>query len=101
SITKNFQKKSFKHKKTTYCVIDTIGVGDTRLTRKEVLLKIAEGIYSMPEGISQVLFVVDGRFTAEEIETFFAFENALFESGIVGYVTIVRTKFSNFRNKDE
>src|SRR5581483_7651676 len=44
--------------------------------------------------------VVDGRFTAEEIETFFAFEHALFESGIVGYVTIVRTKFSNFKNKE-
>ena len=49
-------------------MVDTTGVGDTKLDKKKVLYKIAEGIYLMPEGISQVLVVLDGKFTTEEID---------------------------------
>ena len=61
--TKNFRKKVFQWNGTNYRVVDTIGVGNTKLTKKEVLYKIAERFYSMPEGTSQVLFVVEERFT--------------------------------------
>jgi len=71
SVTRNFKKKDFDWKNTKYYVVDTIGVGDTSLAEKKVLYKIIDGIYEMPEGISQVLFVIDGRPTAEEIEAFY------------------------------
>ena len=101
SETKDFRQKIFPYNGNNYRVVDTIGIGDTKLTKKKVLYKIAIGIYSMPEGISQVLFVVNRRFTKEEIETYKLFKNAIFESGIVGHVTIVRTNFNNFQDKDE
>src|SRR5581483_1732996 len=40
SKTKNFQNKIFKHNGISYRVVDTIGVGDTELTKKKVLYKI-------------------------------------------------------------
>ena len=51
-------------------VINTIVVGkveDTKLSMKKVL---NNKFFLMPEEISQVLFVVDGRFTYKEIATF-------------------------------
>uniref|UniRef100_U9SHJ5 L domain-like protein n=1 Tax=Rhizophagus irregularis (strain DAOM 181602 / DAOM 197198 / MUCL 43194) TaxID=747089 RepID=U9SHJ5_RHIID len=48
--------------------VDTIGAGDTKLSLKDILYKIVDGIYAMPEGISQMLYVVDGRITGEEIK---------------------------------
>ncbi|GES90159.1 kinase-like domain-containing protein [Rhizophagus clarus] len=62
---------------------------------------MADGIYSMPEGISQVLFVVDGRFKKEEINTFNMIKDSILEINILDYVTLVRTKFDNFRSENE
>jgi hypothetical protein len=99
---KNFRKVVFEWKGTKYQVVDTTGIGNIKLTKKKVIYeKIAEVIYLMPEGISQVLFVVDGKFSAEEASTFNLIKDFIFESGISEYVTIVRTKFSNFKNEDE
>ncbi|CAB4487340.1 unnamed protein product [Rhizophagus irregularis] len=55
----------------------------------------------MSEGISHVLYVIDGRFTVNEINTFNMINDSIFKSGVLDYVTIVRTKFSNFRNEEE
>ena len=55
----------------------------------------------MPEGISQVLVVLNGRFTTKHIEMFKLFEDVILESGVVNYVTIVRTKFDQFQIEDE
>ncbi|RIA88988.1 kinase-like domain-containing protein [Glomus cerebriforme] len=96
----SFQKKEFAWDGSKYCVVDVIGLRHTKLSTKKVLEKIEEGIRSMPEGISQILYVIDGRFTAEEIRMFELLKNDIFESGILKYVTIVRTKFSNFNNKE-
>ncbi|RGB23491.1 AIG1 family-domain-containing protein [Rhizophagus diaphanus] len=104
SVTKNFQKKKFPWKGKEYNVVDTIGVGDTKLSTKKVLYKVLDGIFSIPEGISQILFVIDGRFTGEEAKIFNLLKGSIFdifEIGILDYVTIVRTKFSNFKNKDK
>ncbi|RIA91147.1 hypothetical protein C1645_768275, partial [Glomus cerebriforme] len=98
SNTRDFWKKYFEWKGMRFCVIDV----RVDLTKKKLLYsKIGEVIYSIPEGISQVLFVVDKRFTSEELETFKVFGKAILESGIVEYTTIVRTKFGNFENKYE
>ncbi|PKK74689.1 hypothetical protein RhiirC2_738282, partial [Rhizophagus irregularis] len=75
-----------------------MGVGDTKLSTENTLFKIAEGILSMPEGMNHVLYVIDGRFTEDEISTFNMIRDSIFKSGILDYLTIVRTKFSNFRN---
>ncbi|UZO27050.1 uncharacterized protein OCT59_019259 [Rhizophagus irregularis] len=100
--TKNFQKRVFKRNETEYRIVDTIGIGDINLTKKQVICeKIAEVFYLLPEGISQVLFVIDGKFSAEKASTFNLLKDFIFESGIDKYITIVRTKFSNFKNKDE
>ncbi|GES80260.1 kinase-like domain-containing protein [Rhizophagus clarus] len=100
--TKNFQRQSFKWKETEYHVVDIIGIEDINLIKKEVIYeKIAELISLMPEGISRVLFVIDGKFSAEEASTFSLFKDSIFGCGIAEYITIVRTKFSNFKNEDE
>ncbi|GBB96835.1 hypothetical protein RclHR1_02850006 [Rhizophagus clarus] len=101
SKTKSFNKKVFKWNMNNFCVVDTVGFEDTNLSTKQVLYKIADGIYSMPEGISQVLFVVDGRFLPEKIKALNLINDVFFESGILDYVTLVRTKFDNFRTKEE
>ncbi|PKY23568.1 hypothetical protein RhiirB3_411995 [Rhizophagus irregularis] len=62
---------------------------------------MADGINLIPEGINQVLFVTDGSFSESEIRTYNLSRDSIFESGILDYVTIVRTKFTNFKNKSE
>ncbi|CAG8723850.1 16320_t:CDS:2, partial [Rhizophagus irregularis] len=99
SQTKNFKKIDFKWNEENFRVVDTIGVGGTKQSTENTLFKIAEGILSMPEGLNHVLYVIDGRFTEEEISTFNMITDSIFKSGILDYVTIVRTKFSNFRDK--
>ncbi|CAB4431272.1 unnamed protein product [Rhizophagus irregularis] len=101
SQTKNFNKIDFKWNEINFRVVDTIGVGDTKLSTENILFKLAKGILSMPEGMNHVLYVIDGRFTGDEISTFNMIRDSIFKSGILDYVTIVRTKFSNFRNKGE
>ncbi|GBB96840.1 hypothetical protein RclHR1_02850011 [Rhizophagus clarus] len=100
SVTNNFQKKDFKWHGKRYCVVDTVGIDNTRLSMNKVLHNIVEGIYSMQEGLSQVLFVIEGNFTAGETRIFNVLKNSIFSTDILGYVTIVRTKFSNFKNEE-
>ncbi|CAB4493588.1 unnamed protein product [Rhizophagus irregularis] len=104
SVIKNFQKKDFEWHGRSFSVVDTIGVGDTQLSTKKVLYKVLDGIFSIPEGISQILFVIDERFTTEEVKIFNLLKGSIFDIfgiHIFKYVTIVRTKFSNFKNKSE
>jgi hypothetical protein len=101
SETLRVQKEYFEWNKTRYCVVDTVGIENTKLNMKELLRTIADGINLMPEGINQVLFVTDGSFSESEIRMYNLSKDSIFESGILGYVTIVRTKFTNFKNKGE
>ncbi|RGB36415.1 hypothetical protein C1646_697338 [Rhizophagus diaphanus] len=50
-----------------------------------------------------MLYVVDGRFTEEEISTFNMIEDSIIQDKInfIDYVTLVRTKFDNFRSPEE
>ncbi|PKY58026.1 hypothetical protein RhiirA4_479566, partial [Rhizophagus irregularis] len=101
SQTKNAQKIDFNWNGKNFRVVDTIGVGDTKLSTENTLLKIAEGIPLMPEGINHVLYVTNGRFTRDEINTFNMIIDSIFKSDILDYVAIVRTKFVNFGNRSE
>ncbi|RGB25787.1 kinase-like domain-containing protein [Rhizophagus diaphanus] len=97
--SKNFRKQIFEWKGIKYHVVDDIGMA---LTNKKVMYeKMPEVNYLMPEGVSQILFVIDGKFTAEEESTFNLLEDSIFGNDISEYITIVRTKFSNFKNERE
>jgi len=80
SETRNYQLEEFEHEGTKYRVIDSIGIGDTKLSKKDVLFRIAEGVYQMKDGINQVLFVTSGRFDKGEIEAFDSLKKAIVES---------------------
>ncbi|GBC02277.1 hypothetical protein RclHR1_04540001 [Rhizophagus clarus] len=98
--TKNF-KIDFNWNKKDFRVVDTIGVGNNMLNIENTLYKIIEGIFSIPEGISHVLFLITGKFTKEDIGTFNLIKDSIFGVDILDYVTIVRTSFHNFRNRSE
>ncbi|RIA88222.1 P-loop containing nucleoside triphosphate hydrolase protein [Glomus cerebriforme] len=101
SKTKNFQSETFEWEGTNYRVFDTIGIGDTQLSKATILYRIAEGINAMDGGINQILFVVGGRFTQDEVDAFNLFRLVLHESHILEYTTLVRTKFTRFNNPDK
>ncbi|CAB4381715.1 unnamed protein product [Rhizophagus irregularis] len=103
SVTLDFQKKGFEWNGKSFNVIDNVGFYNTHLSVNEVWHKIARSFCStMPEGISQILLVVDdSRFSAAEVEKIFGLLNSIFENDILDYVTIVRTKFNNFKSKKE
>ncbi|GBB96838.1 hypothetical protein RclHR1_02850009 [Rhizophagus clarus] len=78
---------------TEFCVVDTVGIGNTGQPTKDVLKKLRSAF----KNIWHVLLVTDGRFSKEEIEIYDILKSKFKES----HVTIVRTKFSNFRRRDE
>ncbi|GBC02281.1 hypothetical protein RclHR1_04540005 [Rhizophagus clarus] len=89
--SKDFRNEIFEWEGTKYHIVDGIGM-------RNVFEDIQKINSSMPEGISQILLTIDGKFTAEEESTFNLLKNS---NGIAEYITIVRTKFSNFKNKVE
>ncbi|CAI2164584.1 19000_t:CDS:2 [Funneliformis geosporum] len=82
-----------------YCLIDNIGFGDTsNLSEEDILKRVADGIYSAREGINQILFVVDRRFTEKHTKAFKKFERFISETGVTKFTTIVKTGFTSFGN---
>src|SRR5438477_204968 len=67
SETKKIQFEEFVENNINYLVIDTPGIGDTKMSNSEVLDIIAEAVYLARDGLSQVLFVVGGRFDQSEM----------------------------------
>ncbi|CAG8586590.1 8977_t:CDS:2, partial [Paraglomus occultum] len=91
----------FKHKGETYQIIDTPGIGDTKLEQSQVLNEITKGYELVEDGIHQVLFVVGGQFTPEEVMTFNTLKRFFFDENANEYTTIVRTRFNNFEDENE
>src|SRR5690349_18828520 len=65
--------------KVNYRIIDTVGVGDTRLTPQGVLYKLAKIAHSLDNGLNQILFVVGQRFTKEEVEAYNLLKQIIFD----------------------
>lgn len=99
--TKEFQSENVEVNGLKLRIIDTIGIGDTKLSAQEVLLKIADAAYSLRTGIHQVIFVTSGKFTEEEITAYDILRSVIFNNEIVHYTTIVRTRFPSFRNVEK
>jgi hypothetical protein len=100
SETRETQMEEFEHNRIKYKVIDTVGIGDTKLTEEQVLDKIAEVAYMAKEGINRILFVVGRRFTDEETDTYDKLVKEFkLDENIGGYITIVRTHYPDFNNK--
>ena len=101
SETKKIQFEQFEEDGTNYLVIDTPGIGDTKMSDSEVLDIIAEAVYRAKDGISQVLFVVGGRFDQSEMATYNLLRTIIFDEHITNHTTIARTRFANFRSGKE
>src|SRR3954451_17018525 len=99
SETKKVQFEKFADEE--YAIIDTPGIGDTRMSDNEVLDIIAEAVYLAKDGISQVFFVINGRFDKYEMATYDLLRTILFDENITKHTTIVRTKFGEFENPDK
>src|SRR5438128_5869945 len=61
STTKKIQSKEFEiegveGEKIIYQVVDTVGICDTALSRKEVLVEIAEACWAVKSGLYQIFF---------------------------------------------
>ncbi|MCE8167817.1 MAG: 50S ribosome-binding GTPase [Candidatus Moeniiplasma glomeromycotorum] len=101
SVTKEIKKGEFSDSGINYAVIDTVGIGDTQLRKEEVLDKIAEAVYLARDGISQVLFVTNGRFDQFEMSIYSLLSTIIFDKSVTSYTTIVRTRFPKFEDKEE
>ncbi|CAG8643494.1 401_t:CDS:2, partial [Paraglomus brasilianum] len=96
SETRKISDKVFEVDGVKYRIIDTPGLGDTKLTKIETLQEIAKVYDKVKDGLSQILFVNNGKFTPEEIETYNILKEILFDENITKYTTIVRTNFDSF-----
>ncbi|CAI2187248.1 8620_t:CDS:1 [Funneliformis geosporum] len=99
SETKKNQFEKFEDvsNKINYAIIDTPGIGDTKMSDSEVLDIIAEAVYLAKDGISQVFFVNDGRFDQHEMATYDLLRTIIFDENITKHTTIVRTRFADFK----
>lgn len=107
STTKEIKTKEFKvvlgeNENIFYRVIDTIGIGDTVLSHKEVIIRIAEVCKIIKEdGLYQILFVTNGKFTNEELEAYNVLRRVIFEEEIANYTTIIRTNFKSYKEEEK
>ena len=102
SETKSYQGEELEMDGINYRIVDTIGLGDTKLLTQGVFFKLAEAMrnYFKEDGVNQILFVIDGRFTQEELKDLARLEIMLFDERMTEFTTIVRTKFPEFDNQE-
>jgi len=101
SETKNIAEYIFKYEGTEYRIVDTVGIGDTKMTMDKVLNKLALMGYSVKDGLSQILFVTDGKLVEEPKSTYELLKKVVFDEDISRYTTIVRTNFADFRKREK
>ena len=82
-------------------IVDTIGIGDTKLSPDEVLQRIAAACHECKEGINAVLFVTRGRITKEEVDAWDVMWQVLFGSEVLEHTAIVRTNFKKFQDPNK
>ncbi|CFW92700.1 conserved protein of unknown function (AIG1) [endosymbiont DhMRE of Dentiscutata heterogama] len=101
SQTRNIQSEKFEGDDINYLIIDTPGIGDTKLAEHEILDIIAGAVYLSKDGVKQVFFVINSKFSQYETIVYNLLKKTIFDDNILDYTTIVRTNFPNFRTKKE
>lgn len=102
SKTKEIQIENFidEETKIEYRIVDTVGIGDTKMTLDKVLHKLALMGYSVKDGLSQILFVTDGHLVKEAKSTYDLLRKVVFDENIAKYTTVIRTNFAGFMLKE-
>jgi len=101
SETKIIQNEDFEESGIKGLIIDTPGIGDTKMSDGEVLDIIAEAVYLVKDGVSQVFFVSKNRFDKSEMATYDLLRTILFDKNITKHTTVIRTRFSDFRDEEK
>ncbi|XP_062507197.1 uncharacterized protein LOC134183630 [Corticium candelabrum] len=100
SETKDIHKETtsvtWKDKTYDLNIVDTIGLGDTSLSEELVLKRLATVCHTCKEGLNAVFFVVKGRLTKEEADTWDIIWKVLFTAEICKWTTLIRTNFPTF-----
>lgn len=99
SKTKISQIEDLVYKNNSYNIIDTVGIGDTNISKEEVIEKletISQVIIN--NGINQIFFVTNGRLTKEVLSYYLLLKEVIFDENVNNFTTLVRTNFSNFNN---
>ncbi|RIB05203.1 hypothetical protein C2G38_2253954 [Gigaspora rosea] len=94
--TKEPKSEEFEYEGIKYRVIDTVGIGDSTMSKGEILSKLKDKADVMSEGLNQILFVTSNRFTREEVEAFNLLRKSIFNDQVTDYITIICTNFPAF-----
>jgi ABC-type dipeptide/oligopeptide/nickel transport system ATPase subunit len=100
SGTRDIQVEETEIDGIKYQIIDTVGIGDTKLSLQQVLNKLADVSAYVKDGLNQVLFVTSGKFTKEEIFSYNLLRTVIFDEEITKHTAIIRTRFSGFRRAE-
>ncbi|GBB92936.1 hypothetical protein RclHR1_20890002 [Rhizophagus clarus] len=109
SKTKKAKMVPFNHEGKKYRIIDTIGIGDTKLSFGKVLEEIIKAIHNVNYRLNHIFFVTRGRMTREELDTFNLLKTVIFcdkdkdngEFLFERYTTLVRSGFGEFEDPNE
>nr|CAG8480927.1 8200_t:CDS:2 [Entrophospora candida] len=101
SETEEYEIKDYLINGKSYRIVDTVGIGGTRLTDQQVLNKLAEAADRIQFGFHQILFVVNGHFTEHEIQAYDLLREVVFDKDVVKFTSIVRTNFPDFDDYDK
>eukprot|EP01133_Synstelium_polycarpum_P012150 gene12150-14217_t len=96
SETLDYTKHTMVEDGLALTVVDTVGLGDTELSEQKVLYRLADACWAVKEGFHQIFFVTSGRMTEEEIMCFDLLRTVIFDQGVCGYITIIRTKVEGY-----
>ena len=99
SQTRSLQVEQFTYQGQTYKIIDTVGLADTSLTRKQVLFKLADIADHLRDGLTQVLLVVKDRVNKQEIHAYKQLKEVILDQNTEELVTVVKTNFDEFENQ--
>src|SRR6266511_1469677 len=100
SKTRNVQVEETEIEGVKYQIVDTIGISDTKLKPRQVVIKLAEACQKIKEGLTQILFVVSDKFSQDQVDAYNLLKKEIFDEDITKFITIVRTKFYQFDNKE-
>ncbi|GES74884.1 P-loop containing nucleoside triphosphate hydrolase protein [Rhizophagus clarus] len=103
SETKEVKVGQFESDGIIYRIIDTVGIGDTNLSKEEALNKM-KGIFDILKdnfSLNQILFTLRDKFTNEQIKCYDLLKEVIFDNNMENFTTIVRTGFAKFRKPEE